>query len=67
MDHFFQGQGIGEKLIEFAKKEQDVRFLWVLEKNSGAIKFYESHGFLLTDKKELEEGTPEYKVMMERK
>ena len=66
VDHFFQGQGIGAELIEFAKTEYDVRTLWVLEKNSAAIKFYEAHGFHVTDNKELEEGTPEYKLLMER-
>ena len=66
VEHFFQGQGIGAELIEFAKKEHDVNFLWVLEKNTNAIRFYEAHGFHLTDNKKLEEGTPEYKVMMER-
>ncbi|MBR3340797.1 MAG: GNAT family N-acetyltransferase [Clostridiales bacterium] len=66
VEHFFQGQGIGAKLIEFAKKEYDVKFLWVLEKNTDAIRFYEAHGFHLTDNKKLEDGTPEYKVMMER-
>ncbi|MBP5774876.1 MAG: GNAT family N-acetyltransferase [Clostridiales bacterium] len=66
VEHFFQGQGIGAELIEYAKKEHDVKFLWVLEKNADAIRFYESHGFHITDNKKLEEGTPEYKVMMER-
>ena len=66
VDHFFQGQGIGAELIEFAKTEYDVRVLWVLEKNSAAIKFYEAHGFHVTDNKELEEGTPEYRLLMER-
>ncbi len=66
VEHFFQGQGIGAELIEFAKKEHDVKFLWVLEKNANAIRFYESHGFHRTGNKKLEEGTPEYKVMMER-
>ena len=66
VDHFFQGQGIGAELIEFAKKEHDVRFLWVLEKNTDAIRFYEIHGFHVTENKELEDGTPEYKVMMKR-
>ena len=64
VDHFFQGQGIGAELLEFAKKEFDVRSLWVLEKNTAAIRFYESHGFHLTDTKKFEEGTVEYKVLM---
>ena len=66
VDHFFQGQRIGAALIEFAKEEHDVRFLWVLEENRSAIRFYESHGFSLTDSKELEEGTTKYKILMER-
>ena len=66
VEHFFQGQGIGAELIEFAIKEHDVKCLWVLEKNANAIRFYEAHGFHLTENKKLEEGTPEYKVMMER-
>lgn len=64
VDHFFQGQGIGAELLEFAKKEFDVRSLWVLEKNTAAIRFYESHGFRLTDTRKFEEGTVEYKVLM---
>ena len=66
VEHFFQGQGIGAELIEYAKEESDVRYLWVLEKNTDAIRFYEANGFHITDNKKLEEGTPEYKVMMER-
>ena len=66
VDHFFQGRGIGAELIEYAKKEFDVRNLWVLEKNAGAIRFYEAHGFRFTGNRELEEGTSEYKIMMER-
>ena len=66
VEHFFQGQGIGAELIEFAIKEHDDGFLWVLEKNTNAIRFYEAHGFHLTEHKKLEEGTPEFKVMMER-
>ena len=66
VEHFFQGQGIGAELIEFAIKEHNAGFLWVLEKNTNAIRFYEAHGFHLTENKKLEEGTPEYKVMMER-
>jgi putative acetyltransferase len=66
VEHFFQGQGIGAELIEFAKKEHDANCLWVLEKNTSAIRFYQAHGFNVTDTKQLEEGTPEYKVRMER-
>ena len=66
VDYFFQDMGIGGKLIEFAKEEYEVRFLWAIEKNTDAKRFYESHGFRLTDRKQVEEGTTEYLVMMER-
>ncbi len=66
VDYFFWNQGIGAKLIEFAKEEHDVRFLWVLEKNTDAIKFYKAHGFDQNGKRQLEEGTTEYVVMLER-
>lgn len=66
VDSFFQGQGIGAELIEFAKGEYSVRFLWAIEKNKGAICFYERHSFHKTDIKKLEEGTTEYLVMLER-
>ena len=66
VDYFFQDMGIGGKLIEFAKEAYDVRFLWAIEKNTDAIRFYEAHGFRLTEKKQFEEGTTEYLVMMER-
>ena len=62
----FQSQGIGAELIEVAKKEHDANCLWVLEKNTSAIRFYQAHGFNVTDTKQLEEGTPEYKVRMVR-
>ena len=61
-----QGNGIGAKLLEFAVKEKQANHLWALEKNVKAIKFYESHGFHLTGEKELEEGTTEYLVRLER-
>jgi putative acetyltransferase len=66
VDYFFWNQGIGAQLIEFAKEKYDSRFLWTLEKNKEAIHFYETHGFNLNGKRQLEEGTPEYIVMLER-
>ena len=67
VDAFFQNQGFGAALIEFAKKEFPVSFLWAVEKNVGAIRFYERHDFYPTDVRELEEGTTEYLVKLERK
>ncbi len=66
VDCFFQNEGIGAKLIEFAMERFDVRTLFVLEKNIRAIRFYERHGFFLTRQRQLEEGTTEYVVRMER-
>lgn len=65
VDSFFQCQGIGADLIEFAKTRFAVRFLWALEKNTGAVRFYEKHGFHKTDTRKFEEGTTEYLIMLE--
>ena len=64
VDSFFQGQNIGEKLLEYAMEYQDISFLWALEKNIRAIKFYQRHGFSLTNEKKYEEGTDEYLVKL---
>ena len=65
VDSFFQNQGVGAELIEFAQKEFSVDFLWALEKNTDAIRFYERHGFHRTETKRLEEGTTEYLIPLE--
>ena len=64
VDYFFQDQGVGSQLIEFAKTNFSVEFLWAIEKNTDAIRFYQSHGFCLTDHKMFEEGTTEYLVLL---
>ncbi len=66
VDSFFQNEGIGAKLIEFAIQMFHVKNLFVLEKNMSAIRFYQRHGFSLTHERQLEEGTTEYIVKMER-
>lgn len=66
VDSFFQKLGIGAKLIQFAIQEYDIKSLWVLEKNCKAIKFYQSHGFAMTQERMLEEGTTEFIIKMER-
>ncbi|SHJ62641.1 putative acetyltransferase [Clostridium amylolyticum] len=64
IDTFFQGQGIGSILIkdciEHAKK-QNIRqlFLWVLEKNYTARKFYEKYGFKPDNASKFEDSTIE--------
>lgn len=65
VDHFFQNQGIGAELIEYAKNKFSARFLWVIEKNADAIRFYEAHGFYRTAIKRFEKGTTEYLVLLE--
>ena len=66
VDSFFENQGIGSKLIKYAIEQLDCDFLWVLEKNTKAIRFYQRHGFVLTEEKQHEEGTTEYIVKMRR-
>lgn len=65
VDPFFQGRGIGSALIEFAA-ERGCHCLWALEKNEGAIRFYERHGFARTGERKPEEGTAEYLIMLSR-
>lgn len=66
VDTFFQSEGIGHELIEFAIKELHADHLWALEKNVRAISFYQRHHFHLTGQKKFEEGTTEYLVKLER-
>ena len=66
VDYFFWKEGIGSKLVEFAKEKSDAKFVWTLEKNEDAIRFYEAHGFKLNGKRQLEDGTPEFIVMLEQ-
>lgn len=66
VDSFFAGQGIGGELIEFAKGEQGARFLWTIEKNQGAVRFYERHGFHKTQTRKLEPGTTVSLILLER-
>lgn len=66
VDTFFEKQGIGSILVEFAIKKMNCDFLWVLEKNVKAIRFYQRHGFVITEEKQYEEGTTEYIIKMKR-
>lgn len=60
------GQHIGEALLRFAVEEHGASWLWALEKNAGAIRFYERNGFHRTEIRTQEEDTDEYLVRMER-
>lgn len=67
VDSFFENQGIGGKLINFAIENYGSDHLWVLEKNTRARRFYERYGFTDTGNRRLEDGTAEYIVELIRK
>ena len=62
VDTFFQNEGIGGSLIEYAKENLGSKELWALEKNVKGIRFYQRHGFVPDGEKKLEDGTSEYLV-----
>ncbi len=66
VDTFFQGNGIGKELLDFAKNNHKVNKLWVVEKNVRAVRFYEREGFAKTGERRLVEGTSEYEELMGR-
>jgi len=66
VDFFFANQGIGSTLIQFAIEQKHCVFLWVLEKNRKAIRFYQRYGFTITEEKKYQEGTTEFIVKMNR-
>lgn len=62
VEPFFKGQGIGRKLLEHviveSKESRKSRiFLWVLEENVSARRFYEANGFHANGETCLVEGT----------
>ena len=67
VDHFFQCEGIGGKLIEFAIERFSVDYAWVLEKNLRVMPFYERHGFKYYGTRKPEAGTSEFIIMVERR
>ena len=62
----FQGQGIGGALLDHAIRHAGADWLLVLEKNEGAIRLYERHGFRLMEQRQRVDDTEEYLVKMER-
>ena len=66
VDSFFENQGIGGKLVDFAIENYNSDHLWVLEKNTKARRFYGRYGFADTGNKRLENGTMEYIVELKR-
>lgn len=67
VDSFFQNEGIGSQLVEYAIENHHIHYLWALEKNENAIRFYKRHGFIVSDEKKFEEDTIEYLVKLKRK
>ena len=67
VDPCFQNRGIGAALLKFAVEVHHADVLWALEKNVRGIRFYERHGFHVTNEKIFEEGTMEYLVRFRRR
>lgn len=61
-----QNRGIGDALFRYAVETLGGRRLWVLEKNPRAIRFYERHGFHLTERKKRVDDTNVFLICMER-
>lgn len=62
----FQNMGIGSRLLETAVALTGADNLLALEKNKGAIRFYERHGFAATDERRRVDDTEEFFVVMRR-
>lgn len=52
VDPFFQGEGIGTKILNNVIEKSKEAFLYVLDKNERAIRFYVKMGFKYTGEKE---------------
>ena len=61
----FQSSGIGARLLEHAVSNLGARWLWVLEKNAGALRFYARHGFAPTGERACEGDAPVYVVKLQ--
>lgn len=64
VDFFFQRQGIGARLLRFARQESGADHLWALEGNTDALAFYARQGFLPTGEKKPEEGTDQFSILL---
>lgn len=65
VEPILQNQGIGDALLRYAVDVLGGKRLLVLEKNLRAIRFYERHGFHLTDQKRRVDDTNEFLILME--
>ncbi|MBR3157238.1 GNAT family N-acetyltransferase [Candidatus Saccharibacteria bacterium] len=66
IDPFFERNGIGGELIEFAASRNNYLELWVIDKNERAKHFYEKHGFCETEKTRRVPEAPDSNIL-ERK
>lgn len=66
VEPMLQGRGIGKNMMEYAIEHNGANFLWAIEKNYRAIRFYERFGFVPSEERKLEEGTSEYLVKLIR-
>ncbi len=64
VDPFFERQGIGSVLMNFALSKILNPRLWVLEGNDQAIRFYQKHGFCFTGERQFVSGTDKYEARM---
>lgn len=69
VDPFFQGQGIGRHLMQdFLQRAEDAHarsvFLWVLEENTHACRFYQSFGFIPSGKRKPEGDTEHHTIQL---
>ncbi len=70
VEPFFKGNGIGKQLIqqvilEARSNKRNKIFLWVIEDNLSASKFYENNGFIASGETCLIEGTTKTDVCYE--
>lgn len=73
IDHLYvlpgqQGRGVGTALLEVAKADARELELWTFQRNTGARRFYERHGFVaveLTDGAGNEEREPDVRYRWE--
>lgn len=63
VDPFFEGKGIGGKLLEYTISNYHCKELWVLDKNSRAKKFYNRHGFAETGESRVVPEAPKSKIL----
>ena len=59
-----QSQGVGAALLEYAVSKLGAQWLWALEKNERALRFYKRHGFVPTGERKFEDGTTQYLVKL---